>query len=202
MMRIMIGFAACLLLLFAGMGIMLKLDEAPLAPKAQTSPVSGDKGPPALELPAGEGEQEADAVLQQGAHFAAGSKRDFGTINGISLTDGKADVMQKLGLPEAAPADEQLPSKTNWIYANIIIGFEGDQLDYIMVPKEAGHVNIGGQTLPVDIAAWKKAFGKPDFEAEDGFGYLDANGMAAKLFVDGSGSELTSIDFFWPMASE
>ncbi|AJY73884.1 hypothetical protein [Paenibacillus beijingensis] len=203
-MRTIIGVAAaCTLLLFAGLGLTLKFDSRPAAPEVQSAPVGAiNSGTPLLELSAGSGEQEAENAFFKAEPHLAGGKRDFGMINGVSLSDGKADVMRKLGLPAAAPADEQLSSRTSWIYPGITIGFDGDQLNYILIPKEAGEVKVGGLTLPVDIEAWKNAFGKPDFEAEDGFGYVDANGMAAKLFVDGSSGKLTSIDFFWPMTSE
>lgn len=125
---------------------------------------------------------------------------NFGTINGVSLSDDKRAVAAKMGRPVQVIQDKWLAERTKWVYSNMTVGFSGSLVEYISVPASSGSVEVGGERLPIRLHAWVGRFGTPTFAGDDGAGYVDANGIAAKLFWDSRTGQAVSVDFFWQIA--
>ncbi|MCM3749099.1 hypothetical protein M3223_17215 [Paenibacillus pasadenensis] len=191
-MKRMIGLAAaaCLLMVTAMIGVLLRPAYAPsLAAESHVLIEANTKSAPPLKSHIDEEETEQAAVKTSTPHFR--------NVNGISLADGKEDVVTKLGIPESALKDELFEEQTLWSYPEMKIGFIEETIDYISVSPEAGYIKLNGAKLPFSVEGWVETFGEPMFKAEDGVGYVDANGFAAKLFLDRDSGLVISIDFFW-----
>jgi len=189
---ILTASVACLFLVI-GMAISLTRPVASLpsaaAPAKGTETAAGQPAPPAvIALLKEESASSTNAVP---------GTMDFGTINGVRLTDDKEQIVSELGLPLEAAQDELLAEQTRWTYPDMNIAFTGTEVDYVSVPSSNRSVRVGDEELPVTLEGWVGRYGEPQYKAEDGVGYVDANGFAAKLFLNQKTGQVLSVDFFW-----
>ncbi len=189
---IFLASIACVFLVMA-MAISLTRPVVSLPPAA--APAKG------METSAGEPAPPAViALLKEDSApstYAVPETMDFGTINGVRLTDDKEKIVSELGLPLEAAQDELLAEQTRWTYPDMNIAFTGTEVDYVSVPSSNEFVQVGKEELPVTLEGWASRYGEPQYRAEDGVGYVDANGFAAKLFLDEKTGRVLSVDFFW-----
>ncbi|OXM13759.1 hypothetical protein [Paenibacillus herberti] len=122
---------------------------------------------------------------------------DFSKVNGVSLDDGKEQVVTNIGIPDSSSKDELFEEQTVWSYADMKVGFIENKVDYVSIPKDAKVVELHGTKLPITVEGWTEKFGEPMFKAEDGVGYVDPRGFAAKLFFKEGTNQVVSVDFFW-----
>lgn len=119
----------------------------------------------------------------------------FDTVNGISLSDDTAAVVQKRGEPLASYRDSQMTDKVIYEYGDMKVAFRDSLVLYVAVPAEAETVTVDGYPISAAKDAFRKAFGNPDFTAEDGEVYIREGG-ALKLFIDPDTGVLRSIHYF------
>jgi hypothetical protein len=128
---------------------------------------------------------------------AAEEKRvfQFQTVNGISLDDSPATVVEKLGKPLTKSKDAFLAEIEVFVYPEMNIGFSSGSIDYVEVLASSGTASIDGTQITIGLEAMKKAFGEPNFVAEDGITF-QRNQAVIKIFTDMETKKVTSIHYF------
>ncbi|QJC51186.1 hypothetical protein HGI30_06150 [Paenibacillus albicereus] len=190
--------AACLLMTGVTIGVLMRPAYAP-APMAAAGPSVPDELAAALVSPAYSAYLDLEASEPA---EPAETEMDFSEVNGVGLYDAKEQVVTEIGIPQSAQRDELLPEQTAWSYPGMEVGFSGGSVEYVSVPVGADPIQLESGSLPVSVEGWEKVFGEPMFTADDGVGYVDERGFAAKLFLDSRSGELVSIDFFWSSSTE
>ncbi|QGG55322.1 hypothetical protein NYE40_06925 [Paenibacillus sp. FSL W8-1187] len=185
--------AACLLMTGVTIGVLMRPAYAPSPAVAVGPAVADDSNEAAVRAAS----PAYSAFLQDEAAMSEEPALDFSEVNGVGLSDAKEQVVTEIGIPQSAQRDELLPEQTAWTYPGMEVGFTGGSVEYVSVPAGEGRIELESGSLPISLEGWTEAFGQPMFTADDGVGYVDERGFAAKLFLDPLSGELVSIDFFW-----
>ncbi|MEC0372665.1 hypothetical protein [Paenibacillus chibensis] len=174
---------------------MLKMVALLLGLIAPLSPMSAAQ-PAAAQIPAAE-----PAVQQAVVHFAQekasrpqASWKQFDTMNGISLNDTKKDLLAKKGKPLRVTQD-RLSGCTEYHYQDVSTGLCGGIVDYVHVDASSGKMQVNGTWVPLSKAEIERAFGKPQFVAEDGNVYIRGY-HAIKVYQHPDSGALQGVDFF------
>ncbi|MFB9277692.1 hypothetical protein [Cohnella cellulosilytica] len=116
-------------------------------------------------------------------------------LDGVALGDAGMEVSAAWGSPGTIEEDEWYPGCVIWSYADgRNVGLCEDAVSFVQVTAGAGQASLNGREFPLEDAALRQVLGKPEFEAEDGWGVV--NGFEAlKVFVDDRG-KLVSLDLF------
>ncbi|AWP25740.1 hypothetical protein PVOR_30033 [Paenibacillus vortex V453] len=129
------------------------------------------------------------------AHISDNSVESYGTLNGISLTDSKKDVIRKLGTP-ARTEQEDLSGITKLHYKDMEVGVRNGYTEYVHVKPSADSFQVEDQSIGMTTERVRASLGKPYFKAEDGDVYLE-NQNALKVYVDRDTGQIEGIDLFF-----
>ncbi|OWR26484.1 hypothetical protein CDO73_25655 [Saccharibacillus sp. O23] len=115
------------------------------------------------------------------------------SINGLTLQNRIEDADRLYGKPsERVPA---YMGGEEYRYDGLNVGVYEGWIYYVSVPASTGSFNLNGRSIPMDVDRIRDELGKPDFTADDGFGY-EHDGQAIKIFVDPLDGKLRSVDLF------
>lgn len=115
------------------------------------------------------------------------------SINGLTLQNRVADAEHLYGEPsERVPA---YMGGEEYRYDGLNVGAYEGWIYYVSVPASTGSFNLNGYSIPMDAKRIRDELGKPDFTADDGFGY-EHDGQAIKIFVDPHDGKVRSVDLF------
>ncbi|MCQ4088717.1 hypothetical protein [Saccharibacillus sp. JS10] len=163
-------------------GMLSSLSTQDLAPSYATSAIHA---PIAVHQDSVENKQQVQSTI-----YPANSGLE--TLNGITLQDRIRDVDALYGKPlEKRPA---YMGGDEYLYGDLVVGAYQNWIDYVSVPASLEFFNLNGRDLPMDAKEIRKQLGRPDFVADDGFGY-EHDGQAIKIFTDSQG-EVRSVDLF------
>lgn len=129
------------------------------------------------------------------AHNSDNAVESYGTLNGVSLTDNKHDVIRKLGTP-ARIEQEDLSGVTKLHYKDMEVGVRNGYTEYVHVKPSAVSFQVEGQRIGMTTDLVRASLGKPYFKAEDGDVYLE-NQNALKVFIDRDSGQIEGIDLFF-----
>ncbi|MCD9025973.1 hypothetical protein [Cohnella silvisoli] len=116
-------------------------------------------------------------------------------LDGIELGDKTGEVTGIWGTPGKIVPDEWQSGCETWHYKEgRNVGFCGGAVSYVEVSAAAKKTNVDGKDIPMVKEELQLMLGKPDFEADDGWGVLRGE-EALKVFVDDQG-KLVSLDLF------
>jgi len=116
-------------------------------------------------------------------------------LNGIELGDTAGEVRRIWGKPAVIAPDEWQNECQTWSYGEgRNVGMCGGEVAYVQVMAEARKATLDGRELGMTDKELREALGRPDFEAEDGWGIVKG-AEAIKVFVDERGN-LVSMDLF------
>lgn len=174
MWKVMVLMAA--LLAYSGGG-----SETP----ADGTPADGTGMPPAIVHAAAQAEPAHRDSLA----------RSYGSLNGISLTDRKQDVIRKLGRPAGVDRDA-IGGLTVFHYQDMEVGIRQGFTEYVRVKPSANDFRVENLKVGMTAGEVRASLGKPYFEAEDGDVYL-RNHDALKVFLNRETGEITGIDLFF-----
>lgn len=121
------------------------------------------------------------------------SRSGVETLNGLTLQDRIQDADRLYG--EASDKTSAYMAGDEYSYGELKVGAYEDWIYYVSVPGSVGHFNLNGRELPMDGDQIREHLGKPDFTADDGFGY-EHDGQAIKVFIDPLNGEVRSVDLF------
>lgn len=115
------------------------------------------------------------------------------SINGLTLQNRIEDADRLYGEPgEHVPA---YMGGEEYRYRGVNVGAYEGWIYYVSVPASAGAFSLNGYSIPMDADRIRAELGKPDFTADDGFGY-EHDGQAIKIFVDPVDGKVRSVDLF------
>ncbi len=115
------------------------------------------------------------------------------SINGLTLQNRIQDADRLYGEPSG-----QVPAYMGgeeYRYGVLNVGAYEGWIYYVSVPASTGSFSLNGYSIPMDADRIRHALGKPDFTADDGFGY-EHDGQAIKVFVDPIDGSVRSVDLF------
>ncbi len=116
-------------------------------------------------------------------------------LDGVALGDAEREVASEWGKPVAVEEDEWHRGCAIWSYSDgRNVGLCEGAVSFVQVTAGAGQANLNGREFPLEEAALRQVLGKPEFEAEDGWGVVNGP-EAIKVFVDDRG-KLVSLDLF------
>jgi hypothetical protein len=121
------------------------------------------------------------------------------SVNGITLYDDPAAVIQKLGEPDRITEDPHLAGLVIYEYSNMNIVFSHEMVNYVELAEGSKTLWIDGIEIEATIAGVKEALGEPDYITEDGI-VFERNEALLKLFIDTDSQKLTSIHYFHSMS--
>lgn len=123
----------------------------------------------------------------------------FETINGVAMDGDLKEVLAVLGEPTERTTDELLGTEEVH-YPEMTVGLYEGLVDYVVIPASAGSVRLGDTEALLELAQLRELLGEPDLVAEDGLVYVQGP-LALKLFTDGEGSVLSTLEVFWAASS-
>ncbi|UUZ92274.1 hypothetical protein LJK87_43945 [Paenibacillus sp. P25] len=85
-----------------------------------------------------------------------------------------------------------------FVYPDCRIGLYDNFIQYVVVPGEAGTIEIDGRVLELKPEVLRKELGEPSLVADDGIVYRRGQN-ALKIFLDANG-KLTSVHLFSALA--
>jgi hypothetical protein len=116
-------------------------------------------------------------------------------LEGVGLGDTGAQVESTWGKPSSVASDEWQQDCETWSYkTGKNVGLCGGQVSFVQVTAAARKANLDGKVVAMAGTELRQALGKPEFEAEDGWGVVKG-AEALKVFVDERG-RLVSLDLF------
>jgi len=116
-------------------------------------------------------------------------------LDGIALGDTEWEVAAAWGKPSEIEADEWRSDCVTWSYGDgKNVGLCEGTVSFVQVTSRAGKANLNGRELAMAGPDLRRALGKPEFEAEDGWGIVRGP-EALKVFVDDRGAPV-SLDLF------
>ncbi|RJE85102.1 hypothetical protein D3P07_21260 [Paenibacillus sp. 1011MAR3C5] len=143
-----------------------------------------DDGEPASEPP--QPSEESIALADNGL--------DLDSVNGISLYDNPEAVVSKLGEPVSKSVDEIWGDLAVYAYPDMEIAFYGEFIQYVNIEADEA-LQVDGVTLSITESALKKAFGQPDYTAEDGI-VFQRDDAVLKLFFDEATREPQYVSYY------
>lgn len=149
------------------------------------------------EVPANANNQ-AEA-LPDSSHVSASVQpmeiRSFESVNGITLSDSKTDVIAKRGIPLDIQKDPFFKGTEIYEYGSMSVNLTDGVVQSVSVPGGAETLQLGDATLPLEPKAIHDALGNPDFVAEDGLVYQRGN-LLLKVFLDTENGEIERVDYY------
>jgi hypothetical protein len=116
-------------------------------------------------------------------------------LDGIELGEETARVTGKWGHPSKIAPDGWRNECEIWSYKDgKNVGICDGSVSYVQVMANAKKADLNGKVIPMFIADLRQALGKPEFEADDGWGIVKGQ-EALKVFIDERG-KLVSLDLF------
>jgi len=116
-------------------------------------------------------------------------------IDGIRLGDLANEVRGEWGNPGKIESDEWRKECEVWSYADgKNVGLCEGEVSFVQVTATARSANVNGREIKLNDKDLKRALGKPQFRAEDGWGVVNGSD-SLKVFVDDRG-RLVSLDLF------
>ncbi|WP_127588573.1 hypothetical protein [Paenibacillus koleovorans] len=159
-------------------------------PPTFDSPTQQSQPQPQPQLP--QQQPQAPAQPRPQSHSAA---YPLLTVEGVALTDTKAELLELLGAPARIEQDSYTPEFAIYHYGNLQIGMSVEGIRFVRVLSTAGTIRIDGRSMPMTLEAIQAELGQPDFIAEDGLVYKRPQ-TALKLFFDMETQRLRSVDLF------
>ncbi|TXK74844.1 hypothetical protein [Paenibacillus sp. N3.4] len=117
------------------------------------------------------------------------------SLGGISLYDDAQTVEVKKGNPTAMVQDPQFIGAITYEYPDLNIGFDNNNVSFVQVPAEAGHIQINDQSVSLTVSEIRGLLGEPDYVAEDGLVFQRKEALI-KLFLDPETQELISLNYY------
>lgn len=116
-------------------------------------------------------------------------------LNGVELGDAASEVKGTWGSPSIITTDELQNDCETWSYRDgKNVGLCSGEVSFVQITADANKANLDGDDINLLNKDLRQALGKPEFEAEDGWGVVNG-AEALKVFLDDRGS-LVSLDLF------
>ncbi|MFF2886216.1 hypothetical protein [Paenibacillus sp. NPDC057967] len=131
---------------------------------------------------------EASIALSEGNGF------ELDSVNGISLYDTPEAVVSKLGEPVSKSVDDLWGDLEVYEYSDMEIAFYGEFIQYVNIEADKA-LQVDGETLSITKSALTKAFGQPDYTAEDGI-VFQRDDAVLKLFLDEETHEPQYVSYY------
>ncbi|MCM3268955.1 hypothetical protein [Paenibacillus elgii] len=138
------------------------------------------------------------AVYQEagtGAAVGEPVKWPLERVNGISVTDNLKTLYELKGKPKAEETDPLFKDERTFVYDDCRVGLYDNFVQYVMVPVQAGTIEIDGKKLEMKADTLRQTLGTPDWTGEDGIVYKRGQ-RALKLFLDEHTGKLLSVHYF------
>ncbi|MCP3774661.1 hypothetical protein NLX71_15320 [Paenibacillus sp. MZ04-78.2] len=164
---------------------------------AEDSPVALDKLSYPSAMAATDQTVTVGTAVYQEAGTAVGEpiKWTFERVNGISVTDDLKTLYELKGKPKAEETDPLFKDERTFVYDDCRIGLYDNFVQYVMVPVQAGTIEIDGKKLAMKADTLRQTLGVPDWTGEDGIVYKRGQ-RALKLFLDEHTGKLLSVHYF------
>jgi hypothetical protein len=104
------------------------------------------------------------------------------TINGISLYHSRSEIVELLGIPQDINKDEWVPDMEEYRYTDLLIGFIGEEVQYIGIPTGVNEFEVDGLNMERNVDSIQSALGEPDFIADDGIVFVSGE-ACLKVFL-------------------
>lgn len=134
---------------------------------------------------------ESASTLKQDAAITRMS--DFNTLNDISLSDRRKDVLGKKGKPDKITKDP-LTGYTEYHYKDVTVGLYEDQVYYVHLGANVKEMKVNRQWVAIQSTSLNRVLGPADYIAEDGDVYTRGY-SAIKIFRNHEG-KVQGIDLF------
>ncbi|WP_239618500.1 hypothetical protein [Cohnella mopanensis] len=116
-------------------------------------------------------------------------------IDGIELGDPSSEVRGAWGNPGKIESDEWQSGCEVWSYTGgKNVGMCEGEVSFIQVTANAKSANLNGRMVKIADKDLRQALGKPEFQADDGWGVVNGSD-SLKVFVDDRGNPV-SLDLF------
>ncbi|PUA34849.1 hypothetical protein C8Z91_33800 [Paenibacillus elgii] len=130
-----------------------------------------------------------------GAEIGEPVKWPLERVNGISVTDDLKTLYELKGKPKAEENDPLFKDERTFVYDDCRVGLYDNFVQYVMVPVQAGTIEIDGKKLEMKADTLRQTLGTPDWTGEDGIVYKRGQ-RAFKLFLDEHTGKLLSVHYF------
>lgn len=140
---------------------------------------------------------EGSAILdiEEEAVPAAAAVLQLASVEGVSLTDSKEELVSGKGNPVTKQGDDRIPDMEIYDYGHWEVAFRDNHILYVAVGAEASAIELDGVVYPFGYDQLKGVLGEPDFTAEDGVVYIRQGG-ALKLYLNPETGELLNAHYF------
>jgi hypothetical protein len=116
-------------------------------------------------------------------------------LDGIELGENSYRVIGAWGIPSNVVTDDWQSECETWNYSDVKrVGICNGAVSFVQVMAKAKKAVVDNQVIKMDKVELRKALGKPDFVADDGWLVLRGE-EALKVFVNEQG-KLVSLDLF------
>ncbi|RED56769.1 hypothetical protein [Cohnella lupini] len=116
-------------------------------------------------------------------------------LDGIQLGATAREVKEAWGRPTEITPGDWLNECDTWIYdKEKNVGMCDGIVSFVQVTVNAKKANLDGQVIPMGNKDLRQALGRPEFEADDGWGIVHG-AEALKVFVNENGDPV-SLDLF------
>ncbi|UUZ81589.1 hypothetical protein LJK88_44385 [Paenibacillus sp. P26] len=161
-------------------------------PLVAGKPVTASSAPPAVT------DAREDVNVLQASWPSAKPEYRLERVNGVSVTDDLKTLYEIKGEPSRIETDPLLKHERVFVYPDCRIGLYDNFIQYVVVPGEAGTIEIDGRVLELKPEVLRKELGEPSLVADDGIVYRRGQN-ALKIFLDANG-KLTSVHLFSALA--
>ncbi|WP_019637572.1 hypothetical protein [Paenibacillus fonticola] len=144
-------------------------------------------------------QQTSSKLSSMSEDSTASTVDDFHSMGDVTLYDNRESVVRKKGKPLSVNKDTY-SGYTEYQYEDIAVGLYEDLVYYVHVGSSPTKIKVNGKWMTLQKQSLLKAFGEPDFEAEDGDVYI--RGYAAiKIYRDPENGSVIGVDLFDTIAS-
>lgn len=162
---------------------------------AEDSPAALDKLSYPSALAATEQTLTVNSAVYEGTGPGGAVEWPLERVNGISVTDDLKTLYKMKGRPKAEETDPLFKDERIFVYDDCRIGLYDQFVQYVMIPVQAGTIEIDGTKLEMNADTLRQTLGTPDWAGEDGIVYKRGQ-RALKLFLDEHTGKLLSVHYF------
>lgn len=149
---------------------------------------------PQLSVKLALSQQSSSEQSVPGEDKAAPSIGEFHSMGDVTLYDDRESVVQKKGKPLSINKNVY-SGYTEYKYKDITVGLYEDLVYYVHIDASLEKIKVNGKWLALHKQELKRAFGEPDFEAEDGDVYI-RDLAAIKIYRDPVTRAIVGVDLF------
>lgn len=118
------------------------------------------------------------------------------TISGVSLHQSRSEIIHLLGIPQDIYQDEWMQDMVEYRYKDLLIGFSGEDVQYIGIPTGVNDFEVDGLNMKMNMDSIKSALGEPDYIAEDGIVFIRGDTCMKVFLSNGDSGEIDAIHIY------